>query len=105
MTTIRQSQPILPLDPYLGVRIKRHPKITGPVNHRLGSCRERRPSDMLHFSDHLRLKMAKSVVEYFRVIHKINDSSAKSKNEALAANSPKSESDPAQLQSNPTYIF
>ena len=35
--------------------------------------------------DHLRLKMGKSVVDYFRVIYKIKDSSAKSKNEALAA--------------------
>ena len=53
--------------------------------------------------------MAKSVVEYFRVIYKIKDRSAKSKNEALAANSLKSEStvwsDPVQLQSNPTYIL
>lgn len=78
--------------PYLGERMKRHPKITGPVNHRLGSCRERRLNDMLNLSDHLRLKMAKSVVEYFRVIYKIKDRSAKSKNEALAANSLKSES-------------
>jgi len=47
---------------------------------------------MLHLSDHLRLKIGKSVVEYFRVIYKIKDSSAKSKNETLAANSPKTES-------------
>ena len=46
---------------------------------------EKKPSDMLHLSDHLRLKMGKSVVEYFRVIYKIKDSAAKSKNEALAA--------------------
>ena len=75
-----------------GVRIKKHTKITGPVNlmehfanHRHSSWREKKPSDMLHLSDHLRLKMGKSVVEYFRVIYKYKDIAAKSKNEALAA--------------------
>ena len=75
-----------------GMRINRHPKIIGPVNllehvstHRLILWRELKPKDLLHLNDHLRLKMGKSSVEYFKVIYKITECKAKSKNEAYSS--------------------
>ena len=77
-----------------GMRINRHPRIIGPANllehvstHRLTLWRELKPKDMLHLNDHLRLKMGKSAIEYFKVIYKITECKAKSKNEAIALRS------------------
>ena len=46
-----------------------------------------KPKDMLHLNDHLRLMMGKSSVEYFKVIYKITECNAKSKNDAIALRS------------------
>ena len=74
-----------------GMRINRHPRIIGPVNlleyvstHRLPLWRELKPKNMLHLNDHLRLKMGRSSMEYYKVIYRIAECKAKSKNEALA---------------------
>jgi len=77
-----------------GILINRHSRIIGPANllehistNRLTLWQELKPKDMFHLNDHLKLKMAKSSVEYFKVIYKITECKSKSKNEAMSLRS------------------